>query len=67
MILIVRIFFLLGLAVSFLCFSLFFLGRGEAYKHLGLKCLLITLVLTLVFFLFAMVQSVFLETPGIIL
>jgi hypothetical protein len=67
MILIVRIFFLLGLAVSFLCFALFFLGRGEAYKHLGLKCLLGTLILTVGFFLIAMVQSVFLETPGIIL
>ena len=64
MLLIVRIFFFLGLGISLLCLMLFLLGRGERYKLLGLKCILGTLILTLVFFLFAIVQKVFLENAG---
>jgi hypothetical protein len=61
MILIVRIFFLVGLGLGLFCFVLFFQGKGDRYKHLGFKVIMGTLLLTLVFFMIAIVQKVFLE------
>jgi hypothetical protein len=40
---------------------LFFQGKGDRYKHLGVKVIMGTLLLTLVFFMIAIVQKVFLE------
>ena len=61
MLVLVRILFFLGLFSSLVCFALFLKGRGEHYERLGLKTMMGTLILTLIFFLIAIVQKVFLE------
>jgi hypothetical protein len=61
MLVFVRFFFFLGLLASLVCFALFLKGRGEHYKHLGFKTMMVTLFVTVIFFLIAIVQKVFLE------
>jgi len=61
MLMLVRIFFFVGLMVSLLFFYGYFKGRGEHYKALGKKTILGTLLITVAFFLMAIIQKVLLD------
>jgi hypothetical protein len=62
MLILVRILFFVGLFASLICFYLFLRGQGEGYKVLGQRVLLSTLLLTVIFFLIAIAQRIFLNT-----
>lgn len=61
MMILVRILFFAGLFASLVCFYLFLSGRGEGYKVLGKRMLLSTLLLTVLFFMVAIAQKIFLQ------